>query len=370
MKKRINLSVTALLVCASIFGLDASETEKPMMPPAVTLQEPSYLIVSSFSGLAMQPFANNLDFAAEALPFTYGQSQPAVSPNWVIPVISPDYHFGFDVSVAGIFHGAKSSLAMNWERFHTSNDSQSLNVADINNMIGPFFEIGPDASVYKKAKGRVNFHFDEVNLDYGTFVRFGELLNVNFFAGATFSRIYQHRFTQFSDFVNSTVRTIKVPSKFIGIGPQVGFDFIYKIVKGFKFVGTTRASLFVGRFRNTTTYSTKSNDLVRFNDVNPNIQHTNVYHKGGVVPGFEGKLGLAYEYFFGSKCDRMVKVEAGYQAQIYLSAIRSIDMGSEVALNAIGSIGSGSTGVYARTFQRTVSDFAMAGPYGKIDLAF
>jgi hypothetical protein len=45
-------------------------------------------------------------------------------------------------------------------------------------------------------------------------------------------------------------------------------------------------------------------------------------------------------------------------------------MGSEVALNAIGGLGSASTGVYARTFERVVSDFGLAGPYVKIDIGF
>ena len=64
------------------------------------------------------------------------------------------------------------------------------------------------------------------------------------------------------------------------------------------------------------------------------------------------------------------RVESDYQAQIYINAIRSIDMGSEVALSAGGSIGSAVTGVYARTFERTVSDFGLAGPYVTLSLGF
>lgn len=338
----------------------------PVIP--VTLSSPSYTFEMYFSGLALQPFANNLDYAAEALPFNYGDAQPAVSPSWVIPVISPDFHFGFDVGVAGVFESANSNLMLNWERFHSSNDSDSIVVDSSNNMVGTFFEIGPDASDYKQGKGTVSFHFDEVNLNYGTFVNFGSLLHMNLFSGVGFTRLVQHRFTTISNLSETTIRTLDVPAKFIGAGPQLGLNFQYKIACGFQFVGMTRGTLFVGNFKNHTTFTTASQDLVDLGDQSPNVQSTSVHKKTGIVPGFEGKLGFAYEYLF--RQHYALKVEAGYQAQIYINAIRSVDMGSEVALGMIGSVGTATTGVYARTFQRTVSDFGLAGPYATLNLAF
>lgn len=367
---RVFVLTACLAVSGSLNAVEKSrsDAQTTVSPLAVTLANPKYTFETSFSGLALQPFANNLDYAAEALPFNYGNAQPAVSPSWVIPTISPDIHFGFDVGIAGVFHGVQSNLMLNWERFHSSGDSNSITVASTNNMVGTFFEIGPDASTYKKGTGTVSFHFDEVNLDYGTFVRFGKQLRMNLFAGVGFGRLVQHISTTISDLSETVIRTIDIPSKFIGAGPQLGFNFNYKIVKGFQFVGATRATLFVGTFKNSTTYSTQSNALVLLGDENPNIQTTTVDNKGGIVPGFEGKLGLAYKYLY--RKNYMFNIEAGYQAQLYTGAIRSIDMGSEVALAAAGSVGSSTVGVYARTFDRTVSDFGLAGPYATIDLAF
>ncbi|MBS0652516.1 MAG: hypothetical protein JSR39_03205 [Verrucomicrobia bacterium] len=343
-------------------------TQTPPSPVPVVLGNPKYTVEVNFTALILQPYANNLDYAAEAIPFNYGDKQPAVSPSWIIPEISPDYHFGFDVGIAGIFHGAKSSLSLNWERYHSPNDSNSRKVSSDQFMIGPFFEIGPDAQTYKKAKGSVHFHFDEVNLHYGTFVNFGKHLHTNLFAGVSYARIVQNRFTRFQDPTKAVVRTIKVPSKFNGAGPQFGLNFTYKIVNGFQFVGNAQASLYVGTFENRTRFSTKSTDLAALGDINPNVQSTKVKDKMGIVPGLEGKLGLAYQHLF--RRHYMFKLEAGYQAQIYINSIRSIDMGSEVALAAIGSIGSATTGVYARTFERTVSDFGLAGPYVAVDFGF
>jgi hypothetical protein len=371
----MNFSKLVVLTSLIAFGGSAmadapaqTQTQTPPPPVPVVLGNPNYTFEASFTALIMQPYANNLDYGAEAIPFNYGDAQPAVSPSWVIPEISPDYHFGFDVGIAGIFHGAKSTLMLNWERYHSPNDSNSKTVSNDQFMIGPFFEIGPDASVYKKAKGSVHFHFDEVNLDYGTFVNFGERFHANLFAGVSYTRIVQKRFTHFQDLSEDTVRTIKVPSKFNGAGPQFGLDFTYKIVNGFQFVGKARGTLYVGTFDNRTRYSTRSTDLATLGDINPNIQSTKVKDKMGIVPGLEGKLGLAYELLF--RRHYMFKLEAGYQAQIYINSIRSIDMGSEVALAAIGSVGSASTGVYARSFERTVSDFGLAGPYVTVEFGF
>jgi hypothetical protein len=81
-------------------------------------------------------------------------------------------------------------------------------------MIGPFFEIGPDASDYKNSTGKVHFHFDEVNLDYGTFINFGNSLNMNLFGGVGYAKINQYRFTTFAGSSGDPYRTITVPSKF------------------------------------------------------------------------------------------------------------------------------------------------------------
>lgn len=365
------LVITSLIAgSASLAALEANpgSMKMPPAPLPVQVENPGYTFGMHFVGLAMQPYANNLDYGAEALPFNYGDAQPAVSPSWLIPTISTDYHFGFDVGIAGVFHCANSSLSLNWERYHSPTDSSSLAVDNASYMIGTFFEIGPDASVYKKATGTVKFHFDEVNLNYGTFVRFGELLEMNLFTGVSFGRIVQHRFTTLSDLPERVIRTLDVPTKFTGAGPQLGIDFKSKIYKGLQFVGNTRGSLYVGTFKNSTTYTTSSYILQDLNDINPNVQTTMVYNKGGIVPGFEGKLGFAYEYLFQD--NYLFQIEVGYQAQIYLNAIRSIDMGSEVTLASGAAIGSAATGVYARTFDRTVSDFALAGPYATANFAF
>jgi hypothetical protein len=361
------------LCCLSALSLIALDRPTPVCPPSppplphVTLNRPVYTYEGYFTGMALQPYSNTVDYAVEAIPFNYGSGQTAISPDWIIPTIGTDYHFGFDVGFAYVFHDNYAKLMANWEWYHTGKDTDTLNLTGPN-MVGPFFEIGPDASTYKNALGKTSFHFDEINLDYGTWVQYGPLFRMNYFAGIGINRIVQHRYLNLTNSAATIVRNINSPSTFLGAGPQIGFDFNYKLYKGLQFLGNMRSSLFVGTFTNKTTYSTRSVDLVTLGQVNPNIQTTTVDNKGGIVPGFEGRLGLSYDYLWRSRYH--FKFEAGYQAQIYLSAIRADDLGSEVALAAAGSIGSQTTGVYARTFERVVSDFAMAGPYGTITFAY
>jgi hypothetical protein len=101
----------------------------------------------------------------------------------VIAGIPSEFHFGFDVGIAGMFHKTNSGLMLNWERFHRPKDSDSFTVSNDAYIIGPFFEIGPDASLYKSAKGSVRFKFDEVNLDFGTFIDIGSRLHTNLLQG-------------------------------------------------------------------------------------------------------------------------------------------------------------------------------------------
>lgn len=334
----------------------------------VTVQAPPYIFEMYFTALILQPFADNLDFAAQALPYQYGQVESsAISPSWEIYEMDPDFHFGFDLGVQGFFGSTASSLMLNWERYHSSTDKDSKTVPSSNYMIGPFFEIGPDASDFKKAVGKTHFHFDEINLDYGTFVNLGRRLHTNLFVGLSFGRIKQKLFAKYSNFSGSIVRTINDPSRFEGAGPQFGLDFDYEVYGGLKLVGIGRTSLFVGTFANHTKYSTVS-PLLKSDGIQSSDQSTNVHHKMGVVPGFEGRIGVGYDLPFFQRY--LCHFEVGYQAQVYLNSIRSVDLASEVALNAKGSIGSQETGVYARTFKRSIGNFALAGPYLKANFSF
>lgn len=357
------LSSALLLASANIYADSACTAPNecveacPSPCASVLLSTPVHSFEIHAEALYLQPTGSNLHYAAEAIPL------PLPSPSWKIHGIDTDYHFGFDVGIRGIFHCANAHLTLDWTHFRSS-DSASKQVSS-SNMIGPFFEIGPDASAYKKAHGKATFHFDEVDLDYGVFVNIGDRLETNFYSGIGFTCIKQSLHSKFSNFEGTIVRTIKVPSTFSGAGPQLGMNFSYRIANGFHFTGGTTGSLFVGPQKNHTSYEALSPALAPLGITPPNQQSTHVRKKTQVVPGFEGKLGLAYSYVFCN--DSMINIEVGYDARVYINAIQSIDIGSEVNTPPVVP---DIIGVFARTFRGTLSNFALAGPYLAFDVGF
>jgi hypothetical protein len=326
-------------------------------PTAVFLGSPPTTVELSYTSLILQPTAGNLNYAAKADPL------PAPSPNWVIHDIDTDYTYGFDLGISGNFYHTNTNLSLDWEHFNSHDTaSKKLSSSDV---IGPFFEIAPDAIPYKKAHGKVKFNFDQVNLDYGMFVHFGSKLRTNIFAGVGVMQIKQKLESKFSLPSGSIERTIKTPSKFLGAGPRFGFNFSYKIYHGFKLEGGFAADLFVGTLKNHTRYASNSPALAGLGITPPNKQSTTVHKRSQLVPGFEGNLGLAYTKYYSKHM--MFRIAAGYQAQIYLNAIQSVDIGSEVITPPVTP---DTVGVFARTFQRNSSNFALTGPFVNVTLGF
>jgi hypothetical protein len=374
MKKHLKLSLPILLASiANVHGgsTGTQDTDSISMShrnysgkahspadSAVYLSSPTYTFDAFFTALILQPTGSSLHYAAQAHPYP-----PFTSPYWHIHDVHTDYHFGFDVGLGGVFHRANSDLFIDWEHYRSKDSSHKTVASD--DMVGPFFEIGPDASAYKKTHGNVVFHFDQVNLDYGQFVNFGKRLQTNLYAGVSFARIKQTLHSKFSDYAGDIVRNINVPSLFTGGGPQLGLDFTYRIVNGFHFVGEAAGSLFVGTARNHTNFKAAFPASEGAGIASPNKQSTHVNKRTQVVPALEGKLGLDYAYLY--RKHYMIKLEAGYQVQVYFNAIQSTDIGSEVVTPPVAP---DVVGVYARTFQRNISNFSLAGPYVKVELGF
>lgn len=305
--------------------------------------------------LYLQPSAANLHYVAEAFPL------PLPSPNWQTNDIRPDYHFAFDVG-ASVHTPGSTKASLNYTNFRSKDSATTI--AGTNDMVGPFFEIGPDAALYTRAKGRVSFEFDALDVEYGIDVNFGENLHTNFFAGVAGARIKQGLVSWYSNQDGSVSRKIKMPSSFTGAGPEFGVDFSYAFCDGFRLTGGALAALLVGNLKNHTKYDSVSPALIPLGITPPNKQSTHVHNHTGVVPAFEGKLGLAYCFDI---CNFLVNLDAGYEVRLYANALQSTDIGSEVNTPPVLP---DTIGVYARTFQRHTSNFALAGPYFKLNICF
>lgn len=345
------LLATICLYVASVFG--ASEC---VLSQNNTRSAYSFDLQASV--LILKPGSTSINYAAEATPL------PLVSPHWNIFDIQPHYHVGFDLGLNLMFHERDTNLLLNWEHFKSS--SSALQQVSSQNMIGPFFEIGPDAEPYKNAAGEVHFRFDEVHLRYGQLVDIGCYSHANIFAGVSFVRIEQNLLSTYANESGNAVRTITTPSKFTGAGPEVGVDFSYCIIDTMSLVGKTAVTLLAGKINNNTIYSSTSPLLAPLGATSPNIQTTTVGKRSQIIPGFEERIGFSYAH--SSYCGNYwLQLEVGYQAQIYINAIQSVDMSSQVVTPPVAS---STIGVFARTFHKTVSNFSLGGPYVSFSVGF
>jgi len=333
----------------------------------VITDSPEYSFETQFRALFFKPGANNLYYAAEAFPFDTAIPDQVISPHWNIYDVHPTYRFGFDVGFRTVFHTRQSSLYANWEHFQSTTSQTALAVSTPtypNPMMGPFSSIGPDAAGYDiAAQGCVSFYFNEVNLRYGQYVIFGDYLETNFFGGISFADLHQEMRSSYTG-TGDIAQVITVPTSFIGAGPQFGFDFSYDIVKGLNFTGQVTTALLMGTGKNHTNYASFSPLLAAGGDPVPNLQNTCVQNKMKVVPSLSERLGLAY--FLPFRNHYMAKLEVGFEAKIFLNAFESTNLASGVIdVTPYDN----TVGVFARTFERTVSSFSLSGPYIAFSMA-
>ena len=89
---------------------------------------------------------------------------PLPSPNWANQSINPNFSPAFRVEMAYAFSDC-NNVQVNWTHLQAS-DSSSFN-AKPNQMVGPYYEIGPDSNAFKIANGTARFGYDAVNMDFG-----------------------------------------------------------------------------------------------------------------------------------------------------------------------------------------------------------
>lgn len=336
---------------------DECETAHSLCTQTIACADTCYRFAIQGKALYLRPSSSNLNYAVEVVQF------PLTSPSWKIKTIRPDFQWGFEVEIAGIHPDKSSDIVLSWEHLK-SKDSTCKHVAS-SNRIGPFFEVGPSADLYKKARGKVFFDFDAINLNYGSFLQIGTDWQANVCFGISGAHIRQKLTSKFSNFSETIVRSIKIPSSFIGGGPQLGVNGFYQFNRYLHLTGEMVASLLVGRVKNHTYYKAQTPNLVELDISSPNKQSTSVRHSTQVVPAFKGKLGISSSYAFNSGAE--LNFETGYQVQIYLNAIQNVDIGSELTAPAVEV---NEIGVFARTFHKSVHDFSLSGPYAMLNLTF
>ncbi len=309
--------------------------------------------------LVYQPNGSSIYYGAETTPFDTSITIPALSPNWQVLEINPNYSPGFKVGLAAIFSEMNTRLEANWERVHVS-DSASFTVPVSGSLVGPLSDVGANSYPYANANGELNFQFDSADLIFGQHCCVFERLYPLFYTGATFARIKQELTSTYESFSGTTTRAITMDSLFIGAGPKFGVNFNYRIGKNFFFTGTSSGGLVIGSSQNSTTYESTAPFLTQNKIPQPNTQQTTVPNRTQLIPTAEERLGFTY---IGVKENFAFKLGIGYTGQIYFDAIQSIDMTAPQELPSLAPGVVAQAGEYAVGFERTLSNFTLQGPY-------
>lgn len=315
----------------------------------------TYNLETYFSPMVLKPMASNMEYVAIAY------TLPAESPHWSVFDLHPKYHFAFSLGFAAHFKNAQTCLKANWQRIHT-NDSSSLSVPSGADMVGPISAIGPDSTEYNSATGNVTFHFDEANLIYGQKIDVSTRLQTTIFTGISAIHLAQVVTATYVDPNGTSTRMIQAPQSFNGAGVQFGLEFEYALNWNVYLLGKGSAAILAGRLHNNTIFNSTS---PIYTAAPVNEQSITVNDRSQVVPSFNQRLGFGYQRIFNEHYN--ICLEAGYQTQIYLNALQSVNLGSGVdgltpAENSVGE--------FARTFQRALSNFALAGAFFNISFIF
>jgi hypothetical protein len=325
-----------------------------------------YALDIEFRGSALKPSANNIYYAVEAFPFNNAIATPVASPRWQVYDLHPKYHFGFELGLRAVSKERGSSLGVNWQHFKSSTGASHTTAST--DMIGPFSSIGPDQEGYINGKGCVRFKFDQVNVLFGQGVTFGcaDDLKAELFAGVSYARIQQCLTSTYSNADGTIARSYITPSSFKGAGPELGLNFDYALCGGFNFTGHIASAFYVGNVKNHSEYLSLSPMLVASGNPNPNKQSTTTDKRLQVVPSLEERMGLSYSCASFCNCYQFT-IEVGYEAQVLFNALQSTDFSSGV----VGVPPADSEiGLFARTFRRTLGNFALAGPYVALGIEF
>jgi len=122
--------------------------------------------------------------------------------------------------------------------------------------------------------------WDQVNFEFGQHVDFGEVKDIRFHGGLSYTRIKNRTHSNFN--VNAQVVTpvsSNLSAEFSGVGPRVGADLSYGLANGFKVYAKSAMALYAGtsKFHVSTT-----------------IPSVTKGSKNAMVPELEAKLGANY----------------------------------------------------------------------------
>lgn len=305
--------------------------------------------------LYLRPGSGNLEYATLVSPL------PLPTPNWANQALTPDLSPAFNVGLRYLAPATGHDLRAAWT--HLDASAEASVTGDSNQFVGPAYEIGPDAGAFRTARGEVDFDYDSITLDAGQLLCTSGGAQVRVFGGLEYALIGQTLRATFRSEDDLFSNGNDTHSLFTGVGPRLGVraDMVHG---SFDFLGEIAGSALVGTMESRLDFSARSPELDNLGIASPNRQSLTSPNQTQLVPALGTKLGAGCT-LLGGHGRGCLRVEAGYQAAVYINAINRYSI-TEVDTPPVDQ----SVGVFLRTADHLQTNFTVHGPYAAASWAF
>jgi hypothetical protein len=332
-------SVSSFILVGLAVGLSCSSVLAKTSDPVFNTAEIGKFDFHA-SILYLQPTNNDLKYAV----FVFN-TQP-YSQDWAYQILNPSYSPAFDIVAGYAFKHSPYRVSVDWLHFHSSDSSskQANPIVSLANVqfVAPPYDVGPAVFGIKHASSSVVFNANDVGVHAARAFEFDDgMFQMSLFGGVNFLHVKQDTSTTFSDYPGAlptsvTYATAPDPiysfrtdnkSQYVGAGPDFGINVLFKMKYGFSLVTQAQAMLTAGNMSARDNFTSVSTRLKAVG-IPQSQQYISSPNRTQVVPGFDTKLGLQYQ--FTSNNQYHVMIEGGYRVAEFVNAITAISPGSLV----------------------------------------
>lgn len=337
-------------------------------------------LVANLSWLYLKPMSNNHIFAYDV------GGQQTYYQNWHAQALNPGNTSAFELGLQYAMQENRYNLSGDWIHLSSSTTASKHgnDTLDLKNIefVAPSFEMSPPVFGIRYVDSKLNYNYDDMTFNLEKVFKPYNWLRSKIVAGINVLYIKQNITTTFSDYVGSlpTPYSYALPpdpsysfqiqsiSQFVGSGPDIGISGQLEFIPGFSIVGAAFGSLNVGTTSVQETFTATSQVLTNLG-IGVSKQAITVPNKTQVVPGFDGKLGLQYQ--FQSAYFSNFSLEGGYRIVTYINAISTINPQTLVQPGSFNETPEFATGTMAIvSISQQDRPFNLNGPYVTLKINF
>lgn len=313
------------------------------------------------------------------------------NPSWENKVVTMHYSPGFQVALSHHLQNDTEKLDLKWMHLNSSSTSKTEVPTFLDEYpngfqnyytVAPPYDMGPGVFAIKSAIGSNSFVFDRVRLDIDgvvqtkTSILHGSL-DLNMAAGIDFIRINQTLKSTFYNNVGFPATSLSVESlpdpgfrfvdqaysKYWGIGPELGLNFLYNGYKNIKILSESSFSLTCGQLSSRDNFYGQSS-------LNPytGFQSLRIPNSVALVPGVDTMIGLGIEFDKSQKY--RVLIQPGYRFSYYFNAIEMIRPSNLVypGTNNGSQLTTGNMNIRGEINQQ--NNFSLNGPFVSMTIKY